>query len=149
MDIVKWAYLDDSCNDRKAFELHVNSRNRKRAPGEPFIQLDVYADYRKFIKEFNHELAIVDINLGEKDVDGYHVMRKIHEQHPDALFMPRSSHITMEDAREYESLIEKRLKVSEILDRFFDLLRNPGVNLMEVRQYERYNRSKRPALVAV
>ena len=139
---IRVAALDDQQSMLDVLKMHVKSYNKKTEDGIT-IELDTFTSYEEFLKCYNHDLAVLDIDLKE-EVDGFDVARLAYKIHPKGNFVMRSSSITEEDAENHECLMPKILAsnfVSELVKRYLDMsisLKTRMSNKLEVFDQARF-----------
>lgn len=126
--ILSVAILDDSKENLKLLERHINAFNLN---SRHTIDADFYTDYDKLIREFRHDAAILDINLGSNETNGFKVARYLAKHFEDPVILMLSSDIDESDP--LDCMISRyKLKVSEIFQRIFRLKNNHRKNILEV-----------------
>lgn len=139
-EVIRIAVLDDKPDVFKVLEANVNFFNKHSEDGTQ-VEVDCFTDPMEFVENFNHDMAMIDIDLGLDSVDGFDVAKRIKEKGVPMLMV--SGHVTKEDAEEYESVIPKHaFKISEILFRFHHLAKALSFNLLEILEYSRGHRFK-------
>jgi len=140
--IIRVAALDDQEDMLTALRMHVAQYNKKTEDGI-IIELDTFTDYQEFLKAYNHDLAVLDIDL-KSDIDGFDVAKLAYKIHPKGNFVMRSSSVTEEDAENHECLMPKVLAsnfVSELVKRYLDMsisLKTRMSNKLEVFDQARF-----------
>ncbi len=123
MRTIRVAALDDQKDILFALEMHVAQYNKKTTDGI-HVELDPYSDPDEFLANYNHDLAVLDIDLRNPELDGFDVARLAYKIHPKGNFIMRSSSITEEDEDNHECLMGKVTGsnfVSELVKRYLDM----------------------------
>lgn len=94
------------------------------------VYVDYYIDPIVFLKEFDHDWALVDLNLDNSEMDGFDVARNILEKHEATAIVTSTDIDTDEDL---ESLLPKKgIRASEIFQRFYRLDINKARNVLQI-----------------
>ncbi len=121
------AILDDEQSQLDVYEMALNSYNRNSINN---IQFDLFTDYKEFLEKFNHDLAVLDMDL-KCEVGGFRVGKELLKKHPDAIILTRSSNF--KDDEKYESALPKSrgIKISEIVSLLLMFKKNHTYNLLQ------------------
>ena len=139
-EVIRIAVLDDKPGTFKVLEANVWHFNKHSEDGTQ-VEIETFTDPMEFVDKFNHDMAMIDIDLGLESVDGFDIAKRIKEKGVPMLMV--SGHVTKEDSEEYESVIPKHaFKMSEILFRFHHLAKSLSYNLLEILEYSRGHRFK-------
>jgi DNA-binding response OmpR family regulator len=123
--IIKVAFLDDEQSQLDVMKFQVDSFNRH---SKDRIKLSCYTSPNDLIKNFNHDLALIDISLGK--VDGFDIAKIIMKKYHKPVIMTSNS---IPNSEVLESLISKvGLRISEIMNRFNILKRNSTKNALQI-----------------
>ena len=126
--IISMAILDDNEVNLNNLRLHINKFNLNSRNS---IEADFYTDPDKFLREFRHDVALLDINLGDSETNGFKVAKQLVKNHEDPVVLMVSADV--DELETLDSIISKyKLKVSEVVQRFFRLSRKHRKNLMEI-----------------
>jgi len=123
MRTIRVAALDDQEDLLHALRLHVASYNKRTTEGI-HVELDTYTEAEEFLAEYDHDLAVLDIDLKDPELDGFDVARLAFKINPKGNFIMRSSSITEEDEENHECLMTKVIStnfVSEMVKRYLDM----------------------------
>lgn len=134
MKKLKIAFLDDEPSKLKEIKLHYE-HYRKKTGQE--VEIDVYTDYRDFLKKFNHEVAIIDLNLHEK-YDGKDVGEMLLEQHPEANVIALSCVVTPEQEPNKCLISKMGFKFSELVSRCLFYRDNHTLNHLQFLRLPSY-----------
>lgn len=123
------AVLDDNTQELDIIRRKVEKFN---AASKHCITLSTFSTIDDFIQNFDHDLALIDLNLGDKTRDGFDVARAMAKAHSKSRVIIFSS-----DFGEPESLFESfmpkcNLRISELMSRFFTLQRSDTRNLLQI-----------------
>jgi hypothetical protein len=121
---IRVAALDDQKDILYALRLHVAQYNKKTKE-DIQVELDIFTDPDEFLKNYSHDLAVLDIDLGEEtDLDGFDVAKLAYKIHPKGDFIMVSSSITEKDSENHDCLMPKAIAsnfVSELVKRYQDM----------------------------
>jgi two-component SAPR family response regulator len=128
MDITV-AVLDDNNQELEVIRRKVDKFNEA---SKHSITLSTFTSIDDFISNFNHDLALIDLNLGDQSRDGFDVARMMAKAHSKSRVIIFSS-----DFEEPESLFESflpkcNLRISELIARFFTLQRSETRNILQL-----------------
>lgn len=118
--VIKVAALDDQSIPLGQVQSSIDKYNLRNDEGI-MVQFDAFQDPDEFIQAFNHDLALIDIELGHPNVNGFDVARDVYRKQSRSLIFMFSSNITKEDSERNESLLPKIIKsnfVSELVKRY-------------------------------
>lgn len=139
-EVIRIAVLDDKPESFDTLKFNVCHFNKHSEDGTQ-VEIDCFTDPMEFVEKFDHDMAMIDIDLGMDSVDGFDVAKRIKEKGVPMLMV--SGHVTKADSEEYESVIPKHaFKMSEILFRFHHLAKALSFNLLEILEYSRGHRFK-------
>lgn len=113
MKKLRIAFLDDEPSKLKEIQLQYN--HYKRLTGHD-VEIDIFQNYKDLIQNFNHEVAIIDLNLKHK-YDGRDVGAMLLEQHPEANLIALSCVVTPDQEPNKCLLSKVGFKFSELVSR--------------------------------
>lgn len=129
--MIKIAVLDDEESYRSLIDHIFKSYNENKVHDYEKVKVDSYSDPKKFLKEFDHDLAIIDRNLKGFDMQGGEVAEKTLEDHWNSVVIQISSKIPR--GMNLMSFLDKKdLRAAEIMQRFFKLKRDPETNAYQI-----------------
>jgi len=122
------AVLDDSPVALKVVAKGIDGFNRESSHR---LDYKLFSTPEEMFKNFDYDLALIDVELGSEGVTGFDVARKILRENSDTVVIMVSSDIPEDELA--ESLIPKCLfRVSEIFSRFWGLRSNLNRNVLQI-----------------
>lgn len=126
--ILSVAILDDSKDNLNLLDKHIERFNLS---SKHTLNADFYTDHGKFLREFNHDVAILDIDLGLEEVNGFKVAKQLAKHYEDPVILMMSASIDEDDS--LDCMISRyKFKISEIFQRIFRLKSNHRKNILEI-----------------
>ena len=123
------AVLDDNTQELSLIRRKVEKFN---SASKHSITLSTFSTIDDFIANFNHDLALIDLNLGDKTRDGFDVARKMAKEHHKSRVIIFSSDFEGPESL-FESFMPKcNFRISELVSRFFTLQRSDTRNLLQI-----------------
>lgn len=116
---IRVAALDDNREALSKLEKDVKVYNRQNKD-DIHIDLATFADPELYLANFDHDMAIIDIDLC-LDIDGFDVARSVNNLDSKAVIIMMSGDVTQIDAEECSSFLPKLSNfkiVSELVDRY-------------------------------
>lgn len=119
--MIRVAVLDDNSSDLFLFKKLVESED---------TQVDTYKDCDHFLHNFNHDIAVIDINLGCENHNGFDIANEIKSRFKVPVLMISSC---IPENEECEAFLPKtKISKNQILNRFNALKDENVYNLMQL-----------------
>lgn len=81
---IRIAFLDDEPVQLKIIQKHYEACKEKLGRD---VEIDIFTDYKTLLNKFNHDIAVVDLDLKNPYVSGKDVGADLIKRHPDAQIM--------------------------------------------------------------
>ena len=95
------------------------------------IVMDTYQSPDDFIKNFNHDIGLIDVNLGGKK-NGFEVAAEVFKKYLPGILLINSMYFKEDEFQDDSILSKHGLKISEILSRFWALRNRPNRNVLQI-----------------
>lgn len=122
------AYLDDDVLQLNVFKAQIDAYNKKSNGVQ--IELECFQRPKDFEREFDHDYAVIDIDLRRSDVNGFDMANFVMKKYNRPVILT-SCNIPPEEV--LDSFMPKvKFKISDLLPRLERLKKNHTKNVLQI-----------------